>query len=181
MTELQEFEVAMPNLLFENIEISPNLSNLREFHISISDPQDNELKPENKPLEFTHISACIKTVLKHLVSSAPNLQSLILNIGEVMDDQTFCDRFKLIAQFQNLEYLYSQFLLVKCSSDAVQSVGRSLQSMKKLKTLVLQFNGSDPNTIALKTYINYHKSIKEVLFVSNTDIWWGDVACVKKI
>lgn len=179
MEGLQGLEVAVPNILFEGVKLSPNLSQLKEFHISVTDPEGNELEQENKTLKFTNISKFLIKLLKDLKVIAPNLKSLILNIGEVMDDLTFCERFRLISWFKNLEYLYLQFLIPKCSNEASRSVGRLLQSMKKLKTLVLQFNDSDPNTFAIKTYITYHKSIQGVLLVSNKDVWLGEAGCVK--
>lgn len=167
MTQLQSIEVAMPNLLFEDAKLSQNLTSLKEFHIGISEHEDNET------LKFG-VAKTMKGILNCLVNIAPNLKSLILDFREVIDGPTFCSRFMLIERFKNLEYLHLRMVIEKCNSQKIKTVGKLLQSLKKLKTLVLHFNDSDPKIFSIRTYISYHRHIREVLLVSNDAVWLGN-------
>lgn len=168
ISNLEQLEISMPNLLFDDNTAKPCLRSMKEFNIGVSGSEDEE------PVRFENISKWVTGTLKTLIRSAPELTCLILDFRETIDEQTFLKRFTLIEQFRNLEFLCISLTVEQCSQETVRNVGRAIQSLKKLSTLVLKFYGSDKNIFDVKTYMKRRPTTRDIFISVDELAWVGD-------
>jgi len=165
LEKAEQIEISMPNLLFDDAEFHPSTKCLKSLTIGVNE------NDEDKPLKFTNISRFVKKLLKTLYKTSPDLVNLTLDFNEVVDETKLLMRFCLIERFKKLEGLGLRFTLKKCDQTVSQEVGRILQALRSLNTMVLKFTDSNKKIYGIQNFIKYHKSLRDMLVQLNESSW----------
>jgi len=166
LEKVEQIEISMPNLIFEDAELSSETKcNLKSLTIGINE------NDESKSIKFANISLFVTRLLKRLSESSPSLVNLTLDFTEVVTERKLLNRFNLIKNFKRLEGLGLRFILKKCTHLTAMEVGRALQSLERLNTMVLKFIESDKKIYGIQNYIRYHTSLRDMLVQLNESSW----------
>lgn len=166
LEKVEQIEISMPNLIFEDAELSSESKcNLKSLTIGINE------NDESKSIKFANISLFVTKLLKRLSESSPSLVNLTLDFTEVVTERKLLNRFNLIKNFKKLEGLGLRFILKKCTHFTAMEVGRALQSLERLNTMVLKFTDSDKKIYGIQNYIRYHTSLRDMLVQLNESSW----------
>jgi len=165
LEKAEQIEISMPNLLFEDAEFNPSTKSLKSLTIGVNESD------EDKPLKFTNISRFVKKLLGTLYKTSPDLVNLTLDFNEVVDETKLSTRFNMIKKFKKLEGLGLRFTLKKCDQTVAHEVGKILQELRSLNTMVLKFTDSNKKIYGIQNFIKYHKSLRDMLVQLNESSW----------
>lgn len=170
MSCLNELQISMPSFAFSNAVIAPSMKEIHTFALR-SSKQKEEEEFENETDFVINETLPIYNLLKSLRKNALNLTTLVLDFNEVIDQDKLLQRFVLLQQLENLRSFSGKFSVRQCDIPTVHSIGKILQSFRKLVNLAIRFPDSDSSFTQLKDYIKYHKNIRSVLIYFYKSGW----------
>ena len=174
MKNLNELQISMPSFAFSNAFVSSTMADIHTFALRSSKLKDEF---ENETDFVINDNLPIQNLLKSLGKNALNLTTLVLDFNEVIDQDKLLQRFALLQQLKNLRSFSGKFSVRQCDLTTVQSIGKILQSFRKLVNLAIKFPDSDTTFTNLKDYIKYHKNIRSVLIYFYKS-GWLDSDCI---
>lgn len=176
MSDLNELQISMPSFAFSNAVIASTMTGIHTFAIRNSKLKD-EFENDSETDFVINETLPIYNLLKSLRNNAPNLTTLVLDFNEVIDQDKLLQRFVLLQHLENLRSFSGKFSVKQCDLTTVQSIGKILQSFRKLVNLAIRFPDSDSSFTNLKDYVKYHRNIRSVL-IYFYESGWLDSDCI---